>query len=209
MSTSPSQYWNLIRLESVKICAYYHSLSEFIYAAVFLCLEDSSSLSLALKIFLFPLQNQSFSLGAFYELILLRIECFQVSNSLHIIQLWFSVLDPIYCQRTLLWQWLKEALIYGQSIMSLGVISLLYSFSRVVAFCVLLVQWPIQNQVLGLHLWDGPLIQSEYGWLLPEHQYCSCTEISYRPITVVGCRFVVGFMITCLLWQHAEYLLVT
>jgi hypothetical protein len=43
-----------------------------------------------------------------------------------------SMLIAIYCKKQLLWYWLSNALIYGCSRMSLGVILLLSFFSKII-----------------------------------------------------------------------------
>ena len=76
-------------------------------------------------------------------------------HSLHIVQLWVSVLIAIYCTEKYPWWGLSDVLIYGYSCMSSWVILLLCLFSRMIAIC-----FP-----LGLRLtWQqvhGPLYQCQ------------------------------------------------
>jgi hypothetical protein len=74
----------------------------------------------------------------FDETIPVRTECFRDSDFMHIVQLGVSVLDPRYCKKKLLWQGLGNELIYGYSRMSLAVILLLCSFSRIIVVSFLL-----------------------------------------------------------------------
>jgi hypothetical protein len=59
---------------------------------------------------------------------------------LHIVWLWKFVLDPICCRRK--FPWLGKTQIYEFKRMSVEVILLLCSFSRIVLFGFLLNPWP-------------------------------------------------------------------
>lgn len=71
-------------------------------------------------IFMSPLLYWSLSLmGRSLTTKPFRTEYSKVSHSLYIVQLWVSLLIPIYCSKKLTWCSLREALIYGFIIMSL------------------------------------------------------------------------------------------
>lgn len=74
----------------------------------------------------------------------LRNENSTVSCSLHDDQLCISVLITIYCQKKLLWWWLQNTLIYGDSSKSLGVVFLIPSqFNRMMIVGSPKSLWPI------------------------------------------------------------------
>lgn len=78
---------------------------------------------LALKIFISPLVCRPMSSeGEIFGVeISLKIECFNVSHSLYIVQLWGSDWVPIWF-RKLLWCWLSQTMLYGYIRMSLAFI---------------------------------------------------------------------------------------
>ena len=117
MFTSPTQGWYHIWLEPMQSLSI---LSQSLW--VHMCIgpdvsgshcslvtftsSDSCNLSLLPNSSLRP-KRKSF--------ILFRTECSKVSHFLDIVQLWVSVLDPINCQKKLLWWWLRKALSYRYS----------------------------------------------------------------------------------------------
>ena len=118
-------------------------------------------------------------------------ECFLLSCSRHIAWLWVSVFVPIFCRRKLLWRWLNKALIYNHDRTLLGVILLLYSFSRTIVFGSPLGVWHIWSQILG-HLCSVWVWLPSYGvglgWLLPESVCHYGTCISCRQVRNVDQR---------------------
>lgn len=98
----------------------------------------------------------------FNEIVPFRTEDSKVSCSLYIVQLWVSVLVPLYCKKKVLWWQLTEPLIHRYSNMSLGNIFLLCSISviRVVGFLLgldgepLSCSWLLNSIVYGFHLMD-------------------------------------------------------
>lgn len=60
-----------------------------------------------------------------------------------------SVLIPIYCKKRLFWGWVMDALIYMYSSVSLGIIILLNSSSKIKVPGFPLDPWYISSQVLG------------------------------------------------------------
>lgn len=106
------------------MCAATDFMSLYVHRSVLLCLEHaaSSESSSPLRIFLPSLPLRSLRGRAWWN-IMLRTE-----DSLHIVQLWLSVVFHIYYKKKLLW-WLSKAMICGSSNVSLGVVSF---FSRIV-----------------------------------------------------------------------------
>lgn len=90
------------------------SLCEFICAWVLLGLEDAVSLESAITIsHSLPTSGvdpQTLGGGLCWR-VPLRSECSKVSSSVHIAQLWVSVLGPVYRKKKLLWWGLSDTLI--------------------------------------------------------------------------------------------------
>lgn len=92
---------------------------------------------------------------------LIRAEHCQVLYSLHIDQLWVSVLIT-NCKK-LLWQWERDVLICGYKFKCTVMILILCSFHRVIVVDSLLGLWPSQSWVLspikstGSVIWRGPV----------------------------------------------------
>lgn len=132
------------------------------------------------------------------ECVTFRDEHLKFSYSLHVEQLWVSVLINIYCKEMLLWGWLNKALIYGYSSMLLGVILLLCSFSRTIVVDFLLgprtywtfESWPHwQCQLrdtspeVGL-TYNQKVVGYFIMFLLPLHQW----SYPFSKFLTVGCR---------------------
>lgn len=113
--------------------------------------------------FLFHIDFWALS-GGFDEDILFWTKCSKVSHSLHIVQLWVFMLVPIYCKKELLWWELRKTLICGHGSLSLGVISLPYSFSRitVVGFPLGPMTYLVSGLATGMSSisWSGLSIES-------------------------------------------------
>jgi hypothetical protein len=105
----------------------------------------------------------------FHGDILFKAQCFKVFQCLHIFWLWVAICShPMQEAASLM-----MALIYKYSRMSLGVILLLWSFSRIIKYSLLLGSWNIYSQVLGhsssigygFHVMVWALSQIKY-WLV-------------------------------------------
>ena len=133
----------------------------------------------------------------------LRVEYSNVSHSLYIVHLQFSMLIAIYCKK-LLWLGLSDILVYGHRSLSLSVILLLWSFSRIIA-----VDFPlgsIESSILGyfssvsFYLMDWANLKNVVG---NSHNSLSLLyQVSCRKLAIVGFRVHswVILMITFLLW---------
>ena len=103
------------------------TVSEFICASVLLCLEDIVSLESSGS---YSLSISSSTRHLTLDDIPFRTECSNVSQSLHIVQLWVSLLVPICFKKKLLWWRLSKTLNYVYSNMSLDIILSLCSFCK-------------------------------------------------------------------------------
>lgn len=140
VSAFTSQSWNSIWLGPVHAATFlwvHMCVSPCVWKILFPCCCLSP---LTLVIFVPPFLHSSLSSEGRQAQLGLRIP---EPCCLHFVQLWFSVVSPIYCRKKLLWRWLGRALIYGIGRMSLGVILSLYSFSITIVFGFLTGLWSI------------------------------------------------------------------
>lgn len=103
----------LSKLNLHKSSAWCHSLCAFICGSALLCLEKaaSSGMPRAETLSMSSLQR-ALSLE-FNKDIIFNIKYSTVSHSLHIMQVWVTVLITIYCKKELLWWEVSNVLIYG------------------------------------------------------------------------------------------------
>lgn len=140
---------------------------------------------LAFVLFPLPLPQWSLSLGrqVFNAGLQFRDKHSIVSCSLHVGQLWFSVLVSICCMMKLLLWDLRDALICEYNNKSSEVSLILCAFSRIIVFSHRF--WGlISVSDMGSVLWNDFYIQSESGWLLPYHLCHCCASGQILPVVV-------------------------